>query len=346
MKDVARLSPSGRSRRSLAPIHIPEGSLVQENCHHRYPRCLIADRMQCRVHSRSHGRARLPADVVLPGRRPGVDAGHVSAPAPAATTTASAPATPPRSRTPAPSTPPTAPAAAPRGAGGARGTPAPAAPAGDGAQAAAALGWGPVLAGDEFSYTGAPDATKMGRLQRRRPCRQGRPQPSGVVGGQRCRHSHRRCGRNHRRDVGKIRPAKVRPLGNPHEDQRPRPRIPPGAAVVAEQQHLAQLCRGGLRRRHLQHGRHEVLPALRLQRRGLPGDGGHANRHDAVAQLRGGVDSGRHHRYIDGVQTFTDKNPAHQPTVGMHQTMQLDWFPDGTATSPSQMQVDWVRVYQ
>jgi hypothetical protein len=29
----------------------------------------------------------------------------------------------------------------------------------------------------------------------------------------------------------------------------------------------------------------------------------------------------------------------------MHQTIQLDWFPDGTATTPSQMQVDWIRVY-
>lgn len=50
--------------------------------------------------------------------------------------------------------------------------------------------------------------------------------------------------------------------------------------------------------------------------------------------------------YIDGVKTFTDSNPAHQPTVGMHQTLQLDWFPDGTGTSPSQMDIDWVRVYQ
>jgi licheninase len=49
--------------------------------------------------------------------------------------------------------------------------------------------------------------------------------------------------------------------------------------------------------------------------------------------------------YIDGVQWFTDTNPAHQPTVGMHQTVQLDWFPDGTPTKPSQMQVDWIRVY-
>ena len=50
--------------------------------------------------------------------------------------------------------------------------------------------------------------------------------------------------------------------------------------------------------------------------------------------------------YIDGVRTFTDTNPAHQPSVAMHQTVQLDWFPDGSATKPSQMQVDWVRVYR
>jgi hypothetical protein len=25
--------------------------------------------------------------------------------------------------------------------------------------------------------------------------------------------------------------------------------------------------------------------------------------------------------------------------------MQLDWHPDGYATTPSQMQIDWVRVY-
>ncbi|MCU1521987.1 MAG: hypothetical protein JWN19_2372, partial [Arthrobacter sp.] len=50
--------------------------------------------------------------------------------------------------------------------------------------------------------------------------------------------------------------------------------------------------------------------------------------------------------YVDGVKTFSDTNPAHQPTVGMHQTLQLDWFPDGSATKPSEMQVDWVRVYK
>jgi hypothetical protein len=29
----------------------------------------------------------------------------------------------------------------------------------------------------------------------------------------------------------------------------------------------------------------------------------------------------------------------------MHQTLQLDWFPDSTANGAGEMRVDWVRVY-
>ena len=36
-----------------------------------------------------------------------------------------------------------------------------------------------------------------------------------------------------------------------------------------------------------------------------------------------------------GSMWFADTNPAHQPTVGMHQTVQLDWFPDGTPPNPA-----------
>lgn len=49
--------------------------------------------------------------------------------------------------------------------------------------------------------------------------------------------------------------------------------------------------------------------------------------------------------YLDGVEWFRDTNPAHQPPGRMHQTVQLDWFPDGTTTTRSRMKVDWVRVY-
>ena len=49
--------------------------------------------------------------------------------------------------------------------------------------------------------------------------------------------------------------------------------------------------------------------------------------------------------YVDGVKWFEDRDPAHQPPASMHQTLQLDWFPDGTADGPGEMRVDWVRVY-
>lgn len=49
--------------------------------------------------------------------------------------------------------------------------------------------------------------------------------------------------------------------------------------------------------------------------------------------------------YIDGVQWFQDNDPAHQPPGSMHQTLQLDWFPDSTADGTGQLLVDWVRVY-
>jgi hypothetical protein len=49
--------------------------------------------------------------------------------------------------------------------------------------------------------------------------------------------------------------------------------------------------------------------------------------------------------YVDGVKWFEDNNAAHQPPGSMHQTLQLDWFPDDSANGPAEMRVDWVRVY-
>lgn len=50
--------------------------------------------------------------------------------------------------------------------------------------------------------------------------------------------------------------------------------------------------------------------------------------------------------YIDGVLWFEDTSASHNPDQGMHSSIQLDWFPDGTSTSTSWMQVDWIRQYQ
>ena len=49
--------------------------------------------------------------------------------------------------------------------------------------------------------------------------------------------------------------------------------------------------------------------------------------------------------YLDGVEWFRDTDPTHLPPGPMHQTLQLDWFPDATADGGAQMLVDWVRVY-
>ena len=50
--------------------------------------------------------------------------------------------------------------------------------------------------------------------------------------------------------------------------------------------------------------------------------------------------------YVDGVQFFSDTNRTHLPPRSMHQTLQLDWFPNGpTPTTPSQMNVAWLRIY-
>lgn len=50
--------------------------------------------------------------------------------------------------------------------------------------------------------------------------------------------------------------------------------------------------------------------------------------------------------YIDGVLWFTDTNPDHNPNQPMHQSIQLDWFPDGSTLNQSEMQVDWSRTYK
>jgi hypothetical protein len=49
--------------------------------------------------------------------------------------------------------------------------------------------------------------------------------------------------------------------------------------------------------------------------------------------------------YLDGQEWFRDEDAAQVPDDPAHQTIQLDWFPDGTATTESWMQVDWVRLY-
>lgn len=50
--------------------------------------------------------------------------------------------------------------------------------------------------------------------------------------------------------------------------------------------------------------------------------------------------------YIDGVLWFSDTTASHNPNQPMHQSIQLDWFPNGTTLNRSEMQVDWTRTYK
>lgn len=50
--------------------------------------------------------------------------------------------------------------------------------------------------------------------------------------------------------------------------------------------------------------------------------------------------------YIDGVEWFRDSNLSHTPGIKMFLALQLDWFPNGTATTTSRMDIDHVRIYQ
>jgi Glycosyl hydrolases family 16 len=50
--------------------------------------------------------------------------------------------------------------------------------------------------------------------------------------------------------------------------------------------------------------------------------------------------------YVDGTEWFSTTQVDASPPGSMHLTLQLDWFPKGSAAAtPSQMLVDWVRYY-
>ena len=50
--------------------------------------------------------------------------------------------------------------------------------------------------------------------------------------------------------------------------------------------------------------------------------------------------------YVDGTEWFSTTQVDAFPPGSMHLTLQLDWFPEGSAAAtPSQMLVDWVRYY-
>lgn len=55
---------------------------------------------------------------------------------------------------------------------------------------------------------------------------------------------------------------------------------------------------------------------------------------------------GRITGYIDGQKWFESTDGATMPPGKMHATIQLDYFPDGGSPKPSEMYVDYMRIYK
>lgn len=216
---------------------------------------------------------------------------------------------------------------------------------GDGAQAATIFGWGPVVAGDEFSYTGAPDPTKWTAYNGPGHAGNGIRSPrawsvangvatvsgdaAGTTGGMSAKFAQQKYGRWETR----MRAAARDPKYHPVLILWPNNNTSPNCAEIdyAEGNSDSTLMKFFL---------HYACSGTDHQSTAQTSVDSNQWHNYAVEWTPSGITG-----YVDGVKTFTDTNPAHQPSVGMHQTLQLDWFPDGSATKPSQMQVDWVRVY-
>lgn len=64
--------------------------------------------------------------------------------------------------------------------------------------------------------------------------------------------------------------------------------------------------------------------------------------HDYAVEWESGHVTG----YVDGVQWFQSTDGKTIPHVPMHLAIQLDYFPDGGSPRPSELDVDYVRIYQ
>jgi hypothetical protein len=215
----------------------------------------------------------------------------------------------------------------------------------DGTQAAVVFGWGQVVTGDEFSYTGAPNPLKWGVYNSPGHAGNGIRSPNawsvdgsvvtvsgdsaGTTGGMSAKFAQQRYGRWEAR----MRTSDRDPKYHPVLILWPNNNTSPNCAEIDYAEGTSDTSR-------IKFFLHYACSGSNFQTQSAQPIDTTQWHNYAIQWTPSGITG-----YIDGVQWFTDTDPAHQPTVGMHQTIQLDWFPDGTATKPSQMQVDWVRVY-
>jgi hypothetical protein len=242
-------------------------------------------------------------------------------PTPTVTTTTAAPTTP----TPTPAT--------------TTATPPPA----TGEQSAAAkYGWGPVVAGDEFGYVGPPDPVKWNAYNSPGQGGKGLRRPAqihadgsaltitgtsdGTTGGMSANFDRRKYGRWEAR-------MKV------SRDSHYHPVLilwPDGDRTTCPEVDYAESTKDTTLMRFFLH--YGCAPNQTTASKAVDMTAWHDY---AVEWTPTGITG-----YVDGVAYFTDTDLSHLPPGSMHQTVQLDWFPDTTATAGSStMTVDWVRVY-
>jgi hypothetical protein len=50
--------------------------------------------------------------------------------------------------------------------------------------------------------------------------------------------------------------------------------------------------------------------------------------------------------YVDGQKWFESTDRDTLPRGPVHPAIQLDWFPKGDSPEPSELLIDWMRIYQ
>ena len=220
--------------------------------------------------------------------------------------------------------------------------PTPTTPPAAGSTAAQTYGWGTPVAGDEFGYTGSPDSTKWNLYNSAGHAGNGVRSPAawsvdgsvarvsgdaqGTTGGMSAKFGRRTYGRWEARMRTSARDSEYHPVLLLWPDS--------GGSCDGEIDY-AEGTADVTKMRFFYH--YSCSNYQTSASRTVDTTQWH---NYAVEWTSAGVIG-----YLDGVEWFRDTDPTHQPPGPMHQTVQLDWFPDGTTTTPSWMEVDWVRVY-
>lgn len=226
-----------------------------------------------------------------------------------------------------------------------------------GTTAAARLGWGPVVAGDEFDYTGRPDPARWSLPGGGSGCM------AGHAGkGQRCASqaavadgaltltgtADGRTGwmqSRHQATRGRWE-TRMRVLDTPGRDDEYHPvmllwPVAEDFPVGGEIDYAEAEADGSTVSFFLHYS------ASNRQTGGGSAEGGR-QAVDLTAWHNYGLEwtAGCVVGYLDGTEWFRDCDPSHVPPRAMKQALQLDYFPDGSAgPGETAMQVAWTRVH-